>query len=494
MYITPSLNLIKSQGQRQFSTTLHRLIPTLSNTTNLLSTSSNSPIKIINNGRLNTINIKNFYSSVPNKKKNKNIPPPILPRENIGIFGCMNAGKSTLMNLLTQQATSIVDDKPGTTADVKVALMEIHNIGPCKLFDTAGYDEEGKLGQKKLQKTHNIVKESDLVIIVIDKVAGSNEVNEAEIIKLAKRRQKKIVVIQNVRDNSPEIISTYKGLPSLQINLNNKKNYTKVINFIQTHGIQKKKPVVPLLPQHVLGPDKTVFLNIPMDAETPGGRLLRPQSKCQEFCLSHFTSTFAFRMDLVKGRSKDSSVSEAEKKRFQDAIARVKPSIVITDSQAMDLVGRWVTPDIFPDVQLTTFSIMMINQMTDGQLPRFIKGLETLKTMKPNSKILISEACNHDRLTDICEDIGTQQIPKKLREALGNSVVIDHAFGREFPSDQLKEYSLVVHCGGCMIDKQKICARLDDCIENNIPITNYGLLLTHLNSPKALKRVTKPFC
>jgi len=161
-----------------------------------------------------------------------------------------------------------------------------------------------------------------------------------------------------------------------------------------------------LLPQHVLGPDKTVFLNIPMDAETPGGRLLRPQSKCQEFCLSHFTSTFAFRMDLVKGRSKDSSVSEAEKKRFQDAIARVKPSIVITDSQAMDLVGRWVTPDIFPDVQLTTFSIMMINQMTDGQLPRFIKGLETLKTMKPNSKILISEACNHDRLTDICEDIG----------------------------------------------------------------------------------------
>jgi len=350
------------------------------------------------------------------------------------------------------------------------------------------------LDKKKLQKTHNIVKESDLVIIVIDKVAGSNEVNETEIIELAKRRQKKIVVIQNVRDNSPEVISTYKGLPSLQINLNNKNNYTKVIDFIQTYGIQKKKSVVPLLPQHVLGPDKTVFLNIPMDAETPGGRLLRPQSKCQEFCLSHFTSTFAFRMDLVKGRSKDSSVSEAEKKRFQDAIARIKPSIVITDSQAMDLVGRWVTPDIFPNVQLTTFSIMMINQMTDGQLPRFIKGLETLKTMKPNSKILISEACNHDRLTDICEDIGTQQIPKKLREALGSSVVIDHAFGREFPSAQLKEYSLVVHCGGCMIDKQKICARLDDCIENNIPITNYGLLLTHLNSPKALKRVTKPFC
>jgi len=405
----------------------------------------------------------------------------------------MNAGKSTLMNLLTQQATSIVDDKPGTTADVKVALMEIHNIGPCKLFDTAGYDEEGKLGQKKLEKTRNIVKESDVVIIVIEKEAGTNEVNEAEVIELAKKRHKKVIVIQNVRDNSPTEISTYKGLPSLQINLNNKTSFTKVIEFIQTYGVQKKKNAVPLLPQHVLGSDKTVFLNIPMDAETPGGRLLRPQSRCQEFCLSHYTSTFAYRMDLVKGRSKDAKISDAEKKRFQDAISKVKPSIVITDSQAMDLVGKWVTPDKFPDVQLTTFSVMMINQMTDGQLPRFIKGLETLKSLKPNSKILISEACNHNRLTDICEDIGTKQIPDKLRKSFGNSITIDHAFGREFPNDKLKEYSLVVHCGGCMIDKQKICARLDDCIENNVPITNYGLLLTYLNSPKALKRVTKPF-
>jgi len=131
--------------------------------------------------------------------RNKVVPKPILPRENIGIFGCMNAGKSTLMNLLTQQATSIVDDKPGTTADVKVALMEIHNIGPCKLFDTAGYDEEGKLGLKKLEKTRNIVKESDLVIIVIDKQAGTNEANETEVIELAKKRNKKIVIIQNVK-------------------------------------------------------------------------------------------------------------------------------------------------------------------------------------------------------------------------------------------------------------------------------------------------------
>jgi len=266
MYITPKINLIRSQGQHQLSTVLHRLIPTLSNS-NLLLSSSNSTLRINNNGScrsLNTINNKCFYSTVSPSKKNKNVPPPILPRENIGIFGCMNAGKSTLMNLLTQQATSIVDDKPGTTADVKVALMEIHNIGPCKLFDTAGYDEEGKLGQKKLQKTRSIVKESDLVIIVIDKAAGTNEANETEIIELAKKRQKKIIVIQNVRDNSSEIISSYKGLPSLQINLNNKENYTKVIEFIQTYGIKKKKPVVPLLPQHVLGPDKTVFLNIPI--------------------------------------------------------------------------------------------------------------------------------------------------------------------------------------------------------------------------------------
>ncbi|ORX49704.1 P-loop containing nucleoside triphosphate hydrolase protein [Piromyces finnis] len=485
MYLTPKINLIK--GQKLLPTSLPHLIPSFSKSS-LLSTS----IKRINNERLTAINIRNFYSTLPNNKK-KNVPPPILPRENIGIFGCMNAGKSTLMNLLTQQATSIVDDKPGTTADVKVALMEIHNIGPCKLFDTAGYDEEGKLGQKKLQKTHNIVKESDLVIVVIDKQSGSDEVNENKVIELAKKRQKNIIIIQNVRDNSPVEVSTYKGLPSLQINLNNKSNYTKVIEFIQTHGIKKNKPVVPLLPQHVLGPDKTVFLNIPMDAETPGGRLLRPQSKCQEFCLSHFTSTYAYRMDLIKGRSNDSNVSETEKKRFQDAIERIKPSIIITDSQAMDLVGRWVSPDKFPNVQLTTFSIMMINQMTDGQLPKFIKGLEVLKSLKSNDKILISEACNHNRLTDICEDIGTKQIPDKLKRKLGNSIVIDHAFGREFPSKELKEYSLVVHCGGCMIDKQKMCARLDDCIENNIPITNYGLLLTYLNSPKALKRVTKPF-
>eukprot|EP00276_Gloeochaete_wittrockiana_P004982 CAMPEP_0184649840 /NCGR_PEP_ID=MMETSP0308-20130426/7257_1 /TAXON_ID=38269 /ORGANISM="Gloeochaete witrockiana, Strain SAG 46.84" /LENGTH=461 /DNA_ID=CAMNT_0027082875 /DNA_START=163 /DNA_END=1548 /DNA_ORIENTATION=+ len=424
-------------------------------------------------------------------------PPTAVPRVNIGFLGSMNVGKSTLMNLITQSNTSIVDAKAGTTADIKMATMEMHKLGPVKLFDTAGLDEEGSLGDKKREKTMSAAKESDLLILVIDPKKGPSAYDR-EVLHMAHKRQKKVLVILNEFDPSFSASTmertTYMDFPALRLRLIEPSHMQTVVDFIETEYQRGNAPPVPLLPLRYMGHDKTVMLVIPMDAETPGGRLLRPQARVQEFCIAHYTSTVAFRMDLAAGRSKNPDESEKEKKRFQDLVERVRPGLIITDSQAMDIVHPWLDQKRFPDVDLTTFSIVMINDMTGGNLKTFVEGLKAFQQMQAGQKILIAEACNHNRLmTEVCADISTCQIPRKIDNLYGaSSMKVDHAFGREFPQEELKQYNMVIHCGGCMVDKQKIMARVDDCVEASVPITNYGLLLSWFSSPAAVERVVKP--
>nr|ANM86740.1 HydF [Stygiella incarcerata]ANM86879.1 HydF [Stygiella incarcerata] len=456
--------------------------------------------------------------SSPPKKPS---PPPggsMIPRVNIGIFGEMNAGKSTFMNRITSQETSIVDAHPGTTADVKVALMELHNIGPVKLFDTAGLDELGVLGEKKKKKTLNVVKESDIVFLVVDPLASLSITNDKksfdvhkEVLSLAQRREKDVFLVFNEfsrkkteyeREHGSgsygellKSICSSVGVPGdfLALDLTKAEATNAIVEFTEKH-YEHHLNRVPLLPSSCLGKDKTVFMNVPMDAETPSGRLLRPQAMTQEFCLRNFTTTLAYRMDLQAGRNKDDDgVREAERVRFVDAVTKVKPSLIVTDSQAMDLCAPWTTDVNMRDVELTTFSIMMINHMAGGNLKVFVDGLKALKSIDKKKKILIAEACNHNRITDICEDIGTVQIPNKLKKLFGEDVKLEHAFGREFPELKLDEYQLVIHCGGCMIDSQKMMARMQDCLEAGIPITNYGLLLSYFQSPQALAKVLRPW-
>lgn len=422
-----------------------------------------------------------------------------MERINIGIFGRVNSGKSTLMNLLTQQETSIVDPTPGTTADVKTTVMEIHELGPVKIFDTAGIDEKGVLGEKKKQKTFNALKRSDIVLIVINEnnteYQKDDFLTEKEVLSASAGRGKEVFVIYNKFKGSSGSIEKLpvplgSRIPSVGLDLADRSNYTALVNFLKANS--KLQPAkTPLLPD--MDRNKIVFLNIPIDDESPEGRFLRPQMMAEEYLVRRFVPTFAYRMDLGKARSIIAEESAAEKKRFNEFIsvlnAEGRLQLLITDSQAMDIISKWTKNAPF---MVTTFSIMMINFLSRGNLEMFVNGVKAFKTLKAGDKVMIAEGCNHDRKA---EDIGTVQIPKKIEAMFGKGAIqIDHYFGRVFAEyDKLREYKLVIHCGGCMLDQQAIASRMEDLIESGVSFTNYGVLLSYFQGEEALNKVIEPF-
>jgi len=417
----------------------------------------------------------------------------LVERDNMGIFGRMNVGKSSVMNLITQQATSIVDSTPGTTADSKTALHEIHGIGPVRLFDTAGIDETGELGDKKRKKVLADMKECDLVLIVIDPSCNDFRV-EQELLHDARLQEKQILIIYNLFDETaaaliPEIemkITALKFHRKILIRANDASYRSSLVDFILAN-FERKTSSPELLPFIIK--DEFYVLVIPMDDETPQGRYLRPQAMTEEYITRHWAYPVSFRLDLGAARgSASESGRERERERFASLIDGLgkRPKVVITDSQAMDVMKDWCPAD----VMLTTFSIVMIHYMSGGRLPLFVRGLGALRKLKPGDSILIAEACNHNR---IAEDIGTVQIPRLLEKKYPG-VKIDHSFGREFhDTEDLEKYSLVIHCGACMISAQKVAARIRDLEVVGVPFTNYGLFLSAVRGESALARVLEPW-
>ncbi len=416
----------------------------------------------------------------------------MIQRDNIGIFGKVNSGKSSLMNLLTQQECSIVDAKPGTTADTKITVQEVHGMGPIKLFDTAGIDEKGELGDKKRKKAFNDLKECDLILLMIDP-STSNFENEKLIINKVREYDKQLLIVYNLFDEGDR--AKIKNVEDKFVGL----RFFKKIILKATDGIyrqslldfilnnfESKNYKMELLP--FVEKDEYYVLNIPMDEETPPGRYLRPQQMVEEHITRNWAHPVSFRIDLKKARSSDLKEVEGERKRFLNFLNNFKkrPKAVITDSQAMDIMHKW-TPE---DIGLTTFSIVMINYVTKGKLKLFVDGVKVIDSIKKGDKILIAEACNHSR---IAEDIGTVQIPDYIKEKYPG-VIIEHNFGREFRENKdLESYKLIIHCGGCMIDSQKILVRVRDLINVGVPFTNYGIFLSYIRGKGALERVLKPF-
>ena len=412
----------------------------------------------------------------------------LVERDHIGIFGRMNCGKSSLMNLLTQQPTSIVDPTPGTTADTKIALQEIHGLGPVKLFDTAGRDEAGALGSKKRARGVADLKECDLVLLVIDPDTQSFA-TEHEILAQARELDKQILVIYNLFQFSSgqRIPLVEESVPLLRFHQKislaaiDPSYRQPLLDFILANFVSKncRMELLPFVER-----DEFYILNIPMDDETPPGRYLRPQAMAEEYITRRWAYPVSYRMDLGKARSGDAG----EKRRFEAFLGSLsrRPKAIITDSQAMDLMRTW-TPD---DVMLTTFSIMMINYVSRGRLARFAEGIKVLDCLRAGDKVLIAEACNHSR---IAEDIGTVQIPRSI-EQRWPGVVVEHNFGRQFQeNDRLSSYKLVIHCGGCMISAQKLLARIRDLDSIGVPYTNYGIFLAYAQGRKALRRVLHPW-
>lgn len=412
-----------------------------------------------------------------------------IQRDHIGFFGKMNSGKSSLMNLLTQQETSITDSTPGTTADTKIAMQEIHGLGPVKFYDTAGLDEISLLGDKKKSKVMNALKECDLILLVINP-STSDFSTENEIIEDARELDKQLLVVYNFFDSIEKqaitsveaSITSLKFYPHIELSAIDSDYRQPLLNFI-LENYESEHQNFELIP--FVERDEFYILNIPMDEETPPGRYLRPQAMAEEYLTRHWAYPVSYRMNLSEARSE---LGHLERKRFDDFLNSFKkrPKAIITDSQAMDIMSKWV-PD---DIPLTTFSVMMINYGSRGRLGEFYEGIKAVNGLKSGDKILIAEACNHSRIK---EDIGTVQIPTKIKQ-LFPGVEVEFSFGREFQENkQLSDYKLIIHCGGCMISQQKMQARLRELRSVGVPITNYGIFLSWIQGQEALERVVKPW-
>ncbi len=409
-------------------------------------------------------------------------------RSIISIVGRTNVGKSSMLNLLSGQKDYAITDKtPGTTADTVTALMEIHEMGPFKVLDTAGVDEKSKLGDKKRKKTFEAIEEADLNLIVLD--LNQKEVDlERKLIDRIRKHKKQGLVLYNLFNPKlprQEIEKQQKlldaklksDLPSLVINATDSKKQTELTVFIKSF-FKKESRQIDLLPVK----SGYVLLVIPMDEETPTLRLLRPQDMAVERLLRGYATPVLYRPDLKKARAGDLE----EKKRFLDVVKDLSDlQLVITDSQAFDVMAGWV-PNKIP---FTSFSIMMTNYMSYGNLGYFMESVKIVDKLKEGDKILVVEACNHDRQ---CDDIATVQIPRRLEEKVGAKLNFDFNFGKPFPDD-LDKFKLIIHCGGCMIDRQKFLRRILKAKEADVPLTNYGILFSYLQGKEVLERAVEVF-
>lgn len=431
-------------------------------------------------------------------------------RLHIGIFGRTNAGKSTLMNVLTQQPTSLEDPTPGTTADAKTALMQVHGLGAVKLFDTAGLDEGRQLGEKKREKTWDILRQVDIAVIVVDPqkaYESGNLVPEQELLHGCEQRGCRVLVVCNVRESRQqragdegemlgealrfcgELARGRNDTWELTLDLKQSGALQRLID-----GLQKARPTKPRAPElfPFLRDDGAVLLHIPLDEQAPEARVLRPQQMAIEYLLRRGIPIGIASVDLQMARSGTNEQKRKERDKFiglfeaLDAQGCGPVQFVVTDSQAIDLMAAWL-PD---SVALTSFSVMMIHQSVGPNLVEFAEGARGLDTLCAGDKVLIAEACNHDR---IAEDIGTVQIPRKLKERI-NGLQVDHTFGREFPQpSELSKYKLVIHCGGCMISRQQVEARMQTLMQVGLPVTNYGMVLSWLQGHDVLQRVLAPW-
>lgn len=404
-------------------------------------------------------------------EKDTSLNTPKSLRTHIGIFGRTNVGKSTLTNYISGQETSIVSEIAGTTTDSVYKSMELSPIGPITLIDTAGMDDVSELSNKRIERTNKVFDSADIAIIVLQPDIWTDY--ETNIIKtLTDKKTPFLFVINNYKKQKltepfMEQISKYKFLETEL--LNEKSHRDKFLNEL-------KKILLEIIPEETLNLKsltddiiksfQTVVMVVPIDLGAPKGRLILPQVQMIRAVLD--VNALAI---IVK---------DTELKTCLDNLKN-KPDIVICDSQVVKKVL-----DIIPeDVLFTTFSIIFSANRADFKT--MLNGIKVIKNLKPENKILIAEACSHHASKD---DIGRIKIPKLLSKYLGFDVKFDVSSGIDYPKN-LKQYSLIIHCGGCMINKKQMISRLNYAIENDVPITNYGMTISFINN--TLDRVIEPF-
>lgn len=374
---------------------------------------------------------------------------PSANRTHIGFFGCRNAGKSSLVNKLTNQQVAVVSDTKGTTTDPVTKSMELLPIGPVVIIDTPGYDDEGNLGELRVARTKRILNRTDAAVLVVDAEVGKNAFDR-ELEELFKKKNIPYVVAYNKSD-----ITEIDGLAENEIAVSAEsgsgvKELKDLIGRVVGGG--KEKPMV----SDLISEGDVVVLVIPIDSAAPKGRIILPQQQILR--------------DVLDIGAIAAVCRETELKATLDGLSE-KPALVITDSQAFASVSA-DTPE---DIPLTSFSIIMARYK--GLLKSAARGVYAIDKLKDGDKVLISEGCTHHRT---CEDIGTVKIPKLLKRFTGRELVIETSSGNGFPED-LSEFSLIIHCGGCMINEREMLYRIKCAEDAGVPITNYGTALAYMN-------------
>ena len=383
-------------------------------------------------------------------------------RLHIGFFGMRNAGKSSLVNAVTGQNLSVVSDVKGTTTDPVQKSMELLPLGPVVIIDTPGLDDEGDLGALRVEKAKQVLAKTDIAVLVADSKTGLRT-PDLELIALFKEKKLPFVLALNKSDLAPTP-AVPEGARAVSVSA---KNGDGITELKETLGqLSKLRPAPKAIVSDMVSRGDVVILVTPIDESAPKGRLILPQQLTLRELLDVHAVPVLCQPEELSGIL---------------AGLTAKPKMVITDSQSFGVVSKLVPPDI----PLTSFSILMARYK--GDLATQIKGAAKLSELTDGDNVLISEGCTHHRQ---CKDIGTVKIPGWIENFSNSKPAYTFTSGGEFPSD-LSKFSLIVHCGGCMLNEAEMSGRIKKAAEANVPMVNYGLAIAHMHG--ILKRSVELF-
>ena len=381
---------------------------------------------------------------------------PSANRLHIALFGRRNSGKSSLINALTGQDTALVSDIPGTTTDPVNKAMELHGIGPCVIIDTPGFDDEGILGEMRIERTLKAIERTDLALLFCEE----NDLRiETEWKKQLETKNIPVILILNkadIREETPNIsdnIEKSLGQKPLIVSAKEKQGMEEI-----RLAILEKLPQdfeQPSITGNLVSENDLVLMVMPQDIQAPKGRLILPQVQTMRELLD-----------------KKCLIMSCTTEKLPQTLQTLSypPKLIITDSQVFKTVYEQKPAESL----LTSFSVLMAGYKGDIRL--FIEGASAIDSLTENSYVLIAEACAHAPMT---EDIGRVKIPRLLRKKIGERLHIDMVSGSDFPKD-LSKYDLIIHCGACMFNRKHVMNRLDSASKQQVPMTNYGITLAHL--------------
>jgi [FeFe] hydrogenase H-cluster maturation GTPase HydF len=381
-------------------------------------------------------------------------------RLHIGIFGKTNSGKSSLLNALTTHSTSVVSPVKGTTTDPVYKSIELYGLGPCVLIDTAGFDDTGEIGALRVKKTQDALKRTDIAIVLFDATETNFEKEIEWANKLIKKGTPFLAVISKVdlnHDTSQieKLIEEKFHLKALKI-YSTQENLQHIVRK-ELIKINKNKSKKRSIVENLVEKDDIVMLVMPQQINAPEGRLILPQVQTIRDLLDHRCVAICVCTDEI-----DTALKALNK----------PPKLIITDSQVFPLVYKKKPKESL----LTSFSILL--SAVKGDVKKFASAAKAIDNLTEDSKVLIAEACTHAPLT---EDIGRVQIPRLLKNKVGDKLQIEFVSGSDFPTN-LDDFDLVIHCAGCMFNRTYMMNRLSECEKKNVPMTNYGICIAKLSN------------